>query len=108
MLNARRVVRHVMNAAVFLSLTTAAHGQDIANGQQIAALRCAGCHGISIPNGTVIEGVAVPSLSEVALRANRDPGALESLVMIPHRPMSTPGLQASELRDVVAYILSLD
>jgi mono/diheme cytochrome c family protein len=108
MLIARRVLRHLINAAVFLSLTTAAHSQDIANGKQIAALRCGGCHGTSTPNGTVIEGVSVPSFSEVARRANRDSRSLESLIMIPHRPMSAPQLQASEIRDVVSYILSLD
>ena len=81
----RMLLRHIQFAVALCALTSVAHSQtrpDIARGQ-------------------------VPSFRAIAGRPNHTPERLQAIIMAPHRPMPTIPLEMSEIRDVVAYILSL-
>jgi mono/diheme cytochrome c family protein len=92
------------------SVGDAAHAQtqsSIARGQEIAERACLGCHALSGSAGTTIKGKNVPTLAAIAGRgwaAER----LQAYIATPHRPMPAVPLQTSEIRDIVAYILSLN
>lgn len=97
-------------AAAFLTLTQLAHGQTqapILRGQEIAERACSGCHAIDGSKGATVQGTDVPSFRAIATRPNQTAGQLETYIMVPHRPMPAIPLELSEVRDVVAYILSL-
>ena len=81
---------------------------DIGQGEMVAARVCAGCHGTDgIRSGAVVQGIVVPSFRQIANRPGRSQEMLEARVMSPHWPMPGLPLEAREIRDVVAYILSL-
>ena len=80
---------------------------DIATGEQIAARECAGCHGSGIARGVTIEGVLVPSFSEIAGRPYQTRERLRSFVHIPRHPMPGIPLGEREVSQLVEYILSL-
>jgi mono/diheme cytochrome c family protein len=81
--------------------------QSIQRGKEIAERACSGCHAIDSQKGATVQGTDVPSFRTIAGRPNQTAGRLETLVMVPHRPMPAIPLELSEVRDVVAYILSL-
>lgn len=89
------------------SVVSLARGADIAVGAQIADRECAGCHGVGIAKGLTIQGVYVPSFSEVARRPNQSRERLKSFVMIPRHPMPALPLQGSEIDHLIEYIYSL-
>ena len=106
----RMLLRHIQFAVALCALTSVAHSQtrpEIARGQEIAERVCAGCHAIDGAKGPVIQGTDVPSFRAIAGRPNHTPERLQAVIMAPHRPMPTIPLEMSEIRDVVAYILSL-
>lgn len=103
-----RCLSGLVPLAVALCFATTARSQirpDIARGQEIAERVCAGCHTINGPKGTAITDV--PSFRAIAGRPNPTAQRLEAFIMTPHRPMPGIPLELSEIRDVVAYILSL-
>ncbi len=58
------------------------------------------------------EGGRGPAVGRAELQGHRGPanqtaGRLETFVMVPHKPMPAIALELSEVRNVVAYILSL-
>jgi mono/diheme cytochrome c family protein len=75
-------------------------------GEEIAARACAGCHGLAAPTGVTIQGVYVPSFSEIANRPNQSRDRLQSLITMPRHPMTSPALGDRELRQLAEYILS--
>ncbi len=86
-----------------------AHAQagDRALGEQIASRECAGCHGIGLAKGTLVQGVFVPSFSEIARREHQTRERLKAFITIPRHPM--PGLPIEErhLSHLAEYIISL-
>lgn len=80
---------------------------QVANGEAIAERLCVGCHLPRSGGRNVIEGVIVPSFSEIANRPQMAREQLKSLLAIPHRPMATPLLTPGELHDLAAYIMTL-
>ena len=100
----------VLGLVALLALSSAAIGQsgaDISRGQEIANRVCSGCHGMDGRQGSTIQGVVVPSFTDIASRPGRTQEWLEALVMIPRHPMPGLPLPPEEVRDVVAYIRSL-
>jgi mono/diheme cytochrome c family protein len=79
----------------------------IARGKEIAERACSGCHAINGSKGATVQGTDVPSFRAIAARPYQTQGRLETYIMVPHRPMPAIPLELSEVRDVVAYILSL-
>jgi mono/diheme cytochrome c family protein len=81
--------------------------QSIQRGKLIAERACSGCHAIDSPKGAQVEATDVPTFRAVAGRPSQTAARLEAFIMVPHRPMPAIPLELSEVRDVVAYILSL-
>ncbi len=81
--------------------------QSIQRGKEIAERACSGCHVIDSAKGAAVPRSDVPSFRAIAGRPNQTAGRLETFVMVPHKPMPAIALELSEVRDVVAYILSL-
>jgi mono/diheme cytochrome c family protein len=97
-------------ALALYGATSVAHGQtkpSIARGQEVAQRTCAGCHALEGQQGITVQGVVVPTFRAIANLPNRTPERLEAFIMTPHRPMPATPLELAEVRDVVAYILSL-
>ena len=78
---------------------------DIEKGRRVAETLCAGCHIVSAGQASAIVGV--PSFAAIAGHADQTPERLAGAIILPHPPM--PGIQVTntELRDIIAYILSL-
>lgn len=84
-----------------------ASDSEAALGEQIASRECAGCHGLGITKGVVIQGVQVPSFSEIAGRPYQSKERLQSFVSIPRHPMPGIPLTPQEIRYLADYIISL-
>jgi mono/diheme cytochrome c family protein len=99
----------LLAAWILVAHSSAGHSQsgDIAIGEQIAARECAGCHGSGIARGVTIQGVFVPSFSEIAGRPNQTRERLRAFVQIPRHPMPAIPLRAQEMNQLIEYILSL-
>ena len=89
------------------SVSALAESGERALGEQIAARECAGCHSAGPAKGAVIQGVYVPSFSEIANRSNQSRERLQSFLTIPRHPMTSPPLGDRKLRQLTEYILSL-
>jgi mono/diheme cytochrome c family protein len=76
-------------------------------GEQIAQRECVGCHGIGSAKGVTIQGVFVPSFSEIARRPNQTRERVQAFLTIPRHPMPGLPLGNQELRHLAEYILSL-
>ena len=85
----------------------AADSGDRLLGEQIAARQCSGCHGAGEARGVTIQGVYVPSFSEIARRPNQSRERLMSFIAIPRHPMSGLPLSERELRHLAEYVFSL-
>ena len=64
---------------------------------------CAGCHQIEGAS----QSTAAPSLSDIACRPHNTPERLQAFIITPHRPMPGLPLEVTEVRDIVAYVHSL-
>lgn len=100
-------LRSSVVALFVLGLPAHAVGGDRESGEQIARRECAGCHGIGIATGATIQGVFVPSFSEIARRPFQTRERLKAFVLIPRHPMPGVPLGEGEIRDLVEYIFSL-
>ena len=78
---------------------------DEDKGRRVAQTLCSGCHIVSSGQANAIAGV--PSFAAIANHAGQTPERLAGAIILPHPPM--PGIQVTntELRDIIAYILSL-
>jgi mono/diheme cytochrome c family protein len=90
-------------AAFHQTLSVAA--SDISRGKLLAERACGGCHDINGEPDNRTQGT--PAFRNIAGRSINTPERLVSFLMIPHRPMPALPLDASEMRDIVAYIVSL-
>ena len=98
------------SAALVLAMCSAvslAEGADSAIGAQLAARQCVGCHGVENALGVTIQGVYVPSFSDIARRPNQSRERLKSFVLIPRHPMPGLPLQGDAIDHLVEYIYSL-
>jgi mono/diheme cytochrome c family protein len=79
---------------------------DTANGHRLAETLCTSCHLVS-PQGSGPAIAGVPSFPAIANHTGQTPERLAGVIIIPHPPMPAVALTNVELRDIVAYILSL-
>lgn len=79
---------------------------DASNGRRIAELMCSSCHLVS-PEKQSTALVGVPSFPAIANHAGQSAERLAGAIIIPHPPMPTVSLTNAEMRDIIAYILSL-
>src|SRR5262245_26189414 len=79
---------------------------DARRGQELSARLCSGCHSVSPdPAGTV--NADVPTFAAIAGRRETTAERLAGRIIVPHPPMPNVQLTVAEMRDIIAYILSL-
>jgi mono/diheme cytochrome c family protein len=79
---------------------------DAAHGRELAERLCTNCHVVkSEPTGPV--RADVPGFPSIANRPGVTAQGLAGAIIIPHPAMPGVQLTVQELRDIVAYILSL-
>ena len=79
---------------------------DAKRGQELAARLCSGCHIVS-PGSATIANPDIPTFSAIAGRADTTPERLAARIIVPHPPMPNTQLTIAEIRDIIAYIMSL-
>jgi cytochrome c len=98
-----------LSASVFIAALVAAataSAQDIRAGKDIAQATCGGCH-IVDPKGQKTGSDAVPTFAAIARMPSTTAASLTVFLSSPHSPMPDLVLSRQEIRDLVAYILSL-
>jgi mono/diheme cytochrome c family protein len=79
---------------------------DPTRGYQLAQRLCANCHAIEV-SATATVNPDVPSFSVIARQPNVSAEQLAGRIIVPHPAMPNTHLTIAEIRDVIAYILSL-
>jgi cytochrome c len=79
---------------------------DSKRGQELAARLCSGCHIVASGSATTTN-VDVPTFAAIAARPDTTAERLAGRIIIPHPPMPTIQLTVAEMRDIIAYILTL-
>lgn len=79
---------------------------DTKRGRELAERLCSGCH-IVAPNSAKTANPDVPSFSAVARRPGATAERLAGRIIVPHPAMPNTQLTVAEMRDIVAYILTL-
>jgi mono/diheme cytochrome c family protein len=92
--------------ALPLGLSWAQSGPgDARHGHELAARLCTNCHVIDRQASTI--RADVPSFPTIASRPGTSAEHLAGRIIIPHPAMPGVPLTTAEIRDIVAYILSL-
>ena len=90
--------------------TGGAHAQtsmgDPKRGQALAERVCSTCHIVSAAS-TTTTNPDVPTFAAIAGRPDTTPERLAGRIIIPHPPMPNIQLTVAEMRDIIAYIVSL-
>ncbi len=79
---------------------------DAKRGRELADRLCSGCH-IVAPNSAKSANPDVPSFTSIARRPGTTAERLAGRIIVPHPAMPNTQLTVAEIRDVVAYILTL-
>ncbi|NJO32453.1 MAG: cytochrome c [Rhodospirillales bacterium] len=80
---------------------------NLQRGQDVATRACTSCHVIGRAGPGDTARVDVPSFSAIANRPGVTAEQLAGRIIVPHPAMPNVSLTVQEIRDVVAYILSL-
>ena len=79
---------------------------DAGSGRRVASLMCVSCHLVG-PDAQAPAVAGVPSFAAIANHTGQTPEKLAGALIIPHPPMPTISLTNTEMRDIIAYILTL-
>jgi cytochrome c len=79
---------------------------DVKRGQQLSERLCSGCHIVS-PGSAATANVDIPTFAAIAGRPDTTAERLAGRIIVPHPPMPDTQLTVAEMRDIIAYILSL-
>ena len=79
---------------------------DAKRGQELSQRVCSGCHSVS-PSSTATVNADVPTFAAIARRPDTTAERLAGRIIVPHPPMPNVQLTVAEMRDIIAYILSL-
>jgi mono/diheme cytochrome c family protein len=80
---------------------------DPAHGKTIAEAWCSSCHLVG-PGEDRTALAGIPTFSSIAPRLPEDVDVLAAFIIDPHPPMPELGLTRQNIRDVLAYIATLD
>jgi len=75
-------------------------------GHELSARLCANCHAVARNAPGPVLG-DVPGFPAIANRQNSTPEQIAGRIIIPHPAMPGVSLTAAEIKDIVAYIVSL-
>lgn len=78
----------------------------VQRGRAVAERRCATCHAVR-PGETASPNAAAASFTRVAMTPGMTELALQAMLQTSHRTMPNLILDVDEMREVIAYILSL-
>jgi cytochrome c len=95
--------------AVFLVAAGSAFAQQAANpqrGHELAETLCTNCHAVDRKSSSPMQA-DVPSFPAIAKRTGTTAEHLAGKIIVPHPAMPGVPLTAAEIRDIVAYILTL-
>src|SRR5262245_15765725 len=79
---------------------------DAKRGQELSQRVCSGCHSVS-PGSAATVNADVPTFAAIASRPDTTAERLAGRIIVPHPPMPNVQLTVAEMRDIIAYILSL-
>jgi mono/diheme cytochrome c family protein len=79
---------------------------DPVRGQELARRLCAGCHATE-PNGGQAINPDVPSFAAIARQPDATAERLAGRIIVPHPAMPNTQLTVAEIRDVIAYIVTM-
>jgi mono/diheme cytochrome c family protein len=79
---------------------------DLARGQELAAYLCSLCHDVTRDQSDSTEN-QVPSFVTIATRPYQSPERLAEAIILPHPDMPRTSFTTRDLRDIIAYIMSL-
>ena len=79
---------------------------DTKRGQELSQRLCSGCHSVS-PGSTATINADVPTFAAIAGKPDTTAEHLAGRIIVPHPPMPNVQLTVAEMRDIIAYILSL-
>jgi cytochrome c len=79
---------------------------DAKQGQDLSQRLCSGCHSVS-PGSAATVSTDVPTFAAIASRPDITAERLAGRIIAPHPPMPNVQLTVAEMRDIIAYILSL-
>jgi mono/diheme cytochrome c family protein len=79
---------------------------DAKRGRELAERLCTGCHIVS-PNSVQTANPDVPSFPAIARTQGATAERLAGRIIVPHPAMPQTQLTVAEIRDIVAYILTL-
>jgi mono/diheme cytochrome c family protein len=99
----------MITAIILAALPLGAAAQetgDLAEGRHLAGMFCSNCH-IITPTKQAVGSNRVPTFSAVANRPSTTPASLRNSMLRPHPQISNLQATPDELRDLIAYILSL-
>ena len=80
--------------------------EDAKRGRQLAEKLCVNCHVIA-PDHANVAGEAAQAFSAMAALPGQTRERLAGKIVVPHPDMPAVPLTRSEIRDLVAYIISL-
>ena len=94
-----------------LVATGHAHAQnavpDAAHGHTLAQRLCSGCHAVESGGKSTGGRADAPGFQAIAAMPNMTPERMAGIVILPHPAMPGVPLTRNELRDIIAYIVSL-
>jgi mono/diheme cytochrome c family protein len=79
---------------------------DPARGHELSQRVCSGCHIIS-PGSATTANADIPPFATIARRSDMTAERLAGRIIIPHPAMPIMQLTVAEMRDIIAYIMSL-
>lgn len=79
---------------------------DAKRGEQLSRRVCSGCHAIA-PGSAGTINADVPTFAAIASLPDTTAERLAGRIIVPHPPMPNVQLTVAEMRDIIAYILSL-
>jgi mono/diheme cytochrome c family protein len=88
-----------------LAANRAAAAGDPGHGGELARQWCASCHVVS--EGQAIATTEAPTFASIARRSPNEIAALAGFLADPHPPMPKLSLSREEIRDLLAYIMTL-
>jgi mono/diheme cytochrome c family protein len=103
----RMPLSNVGLAAVAFLLSSAAHAQDVAEGQHIAQTWCSGCHEVNNQIKTARGDAAAPTFKSIAQMNSTTQMSLAAFLSTPHLRMPNYVLSQTDIENVSAYIVSL-
>jgi cytochrome c len=96
----------ILFVAAILGFTASASAQSVSEGHRLAQNWCATCHAVEKDVRGPAQDAA-PSFLSISQMSSATQISLTAFLMTSHPPMPNLSLTRTEIRDVIAYILSL-